>query len=122
MSNIDNTEVEKFSKLAEEWWKLDGDFKPLHRINPVRADYIDYKSSIKDLKVLDVGCGGGILSEALARKGAQVTGIDVTPINIDIAKDHASKSGLDINYQEISAEKLKETQAETFDVVLAWKC
>ena len=117
MSNIDNTEVEKFSKLAEEWWKLDGDFKPLHRINPVRADYIDSKSSIKDLKVLDVGCGGGILSESLAQKGAQVTGIDVTPINIDIAKDHASKSGLDINYQEISAEKLKETQAETFDVV-----
>lgn len=117
MKNIDVSEVEKFSKLAEEWWKIDGDFKPLHKINPVRANYIDSKSAIEGLKVLDVGCGGGILSEALAKKGAFVTGIDVTPTNIAIAKDHASKSELNISYQEISAEELKKTESETFDVV-----
>ena len=84
--NIDQNEVNKFAEIAENWWDPTGDFKPLHVINPLRANYIDSKSSLKNLKVLDVGCGGGLLAEALNAKGAHVTGIDVTEANIEVAR------------------------------------
>ena len=86
--NIDQNEVNKFAEIADSWWDPTGDFKPLHVINPLRANYIDQKLSVEGLKVLDVGCGGGLLAEALDAKGAQVTAIDVTEANIGVAEIH----------------------------------
>ena len=104
--NIDQNEVNKFAEIAEKWWDPTGDFKPLHVINPLRANYINKKSPIDGLKVLDVGCGGGLLAEALDAKGAKVTAIDVTDANIEVAKLHAKKMQVDINYKLITAEDL----------------
>ena len=115
--NIDQNEVNKFAEIAENWWDPTGDFKPLHVINPLRANYIDSKSSLKNLKVLDVGCGGGLLAEALNAKGAHVTGIDVTEANIEVARLHAAKMESDINYKLITAEEMVKTESESFDVV-----
>ena len=115
--NIDQNEVNKFAEIAENWWDPTGDFKPLHVINPLRANYIDSKSSLKNLKVLDVGCGGGLLAEALNAKGAHVTGIDVTEANIEVARLHAAKMELDITYKLITAEEMVKTESESFDVV-----
>ena len=115
--NIDQNEVNKFAEIAENWWDPTGDFKPLHVINPLRANYIDSKSSLKNLKVLDVGCGGGLLAEALNAKGAHVTGIDVTEANIEVARLHAAKMELDIAYKLITAEEMVKTESESFDVV-----
>ena len=115
--NIDQNEVNKFAEIAENWWDPTGDFKPLHVINPLRANYIDSKSSLKNLKVLDVGCGGGLLAEALNAKGAHVTGIDVTEANIEVARLHAAKMELDITYKLITAEEMVKTEPESFDVV-----
>ena len=115
--NIDQNEVNKFAEIAESWWDPTGDFKPLHVINPLRANYIDSKSSIKNLKVLDVGCGGGLLAEALNAKGAQVTGIDVTEANIEVARLHAAKMELDIAYKLITAEEMVKKESGSFDVV-----
>ena len=115
--NIDQNEVNKFAEIAENWWDPTGDFKPLHVINPLRANYIDSKSSLKSLKVLDVGCGGGLLAEALNAKGAHVTGIDVTEANIQVARLHAAKMELDIAYKLITAEEMVKTESESFDVV-----
>ena len=115
--NIDQNEVNKFAEIAENWWDPTGDFKPLHVINPLRANYIDSKSSLKNLKVLDVGCGGGLLAEALNAKGAHVTGIDVTEANIQVARLHAAKMELDIAYKLITAEEMVKTESESFDVV-----
>ena len=114
--NIDQNEVNKFAEIAENWWDPTGDFKPLHVINPHRANYIDSKSSLKNLKVLDVGCGGGLLAEALNAKGAHVTGIDVTEANIEVARLHAAKMESDIAYKLILLKKwLKQSQK-----VLMW--
>ena len=115
--NIDQNEVNKFAEIAENWWDPTGDFKPLHVINPLRANYIDSKSSLKNLKVLDVGCGGGLLAEALNAKGAHVTGIDVTEANIEVARLHAAKMESDIAYKLITAEEMVKTESESFDVV-----
>ena len=115
--NIDQNEVNKFAEIAENWWDPTGDFKPLHVINPLRANYIDSKSSLKNLKVLDVGCGGGLLAEALNAKGAHVTGIDVTEANIQVARLHAAKMELDIAYKLITAEEMVKTESGSFDVV-----
>ena len=115
--NIDQNEVNKFAEIAENWWDPTGDFKPLHVINPLRANYIDSKSSLKNLKVLDVGCGGGLLAEALNAKGAHVTGIDVTEANIEVARLHAAKMESDITYKLITAEEMVKTESESFDVV-----
>jgi 2-polyprenyl-6-hydroxyphenyl methylase/3-demethylubiquinone-9 3-methyltransferase len=115
--NIDQNEVNKFAEIAENWWDPTGDFKPLHVINPLRANYINSKSSLKDLKVLDVGCGGGLLAEALNAKGAHVTGIDVTEANIEVARLHAAKMESDITYKLITAEEMVKTESESFDVV-----
>ena len=124
---INKKEIDKFSKLADEWWDPEGKFKPLHNFNPVRLKYIrdtitkkfGYKSEklpLKDIKILDIGCGGGLLSEPLSRLGAEVTGIDASDRNIKIAKTHLEKSKLDINYYCSSPDKF--VAKEKFDVVL----
>jgi 2-polyprenyl-6-hydroxyphenyl methylase/3-demethylubiquinone-9 3-methyltransferase len=129
-AGVDPREVERFSKLAHDWWNEGGKFKPLHRFNPVRLGYIrdtlarhyqrdiEAEKPLDGLSILDIGCGGGILSEPLARLGANVTGIDPSRANIAIAKTHAAESGLEINYRVTTAEALVK-QAESFDMVLA---
>ena len=129
-ANVDAHEVEHFSRLAKEWWDPNGKFKPLHRFNPVRLEYIrdtlcrhfgrdlDAERPLEGLSILDIGCGGGLLCEPLTRLGASVTGIDPSRANIDIAKQHAAEAGLDINYRVTAAEALVK-QAESFDMVLA---
>jgi 2-polyprenyl-6-hydroxyphenyl methylase / 3-demethylubiquinone-9 3-methyltransferase len=127
MNSINKKEIEKFSKIAEEWWNPNGKFKPLHNFNPIRIKYIkdniikDFKikSSEKPLKkinLLDIGCGGGLLSEPMCRLGANVVGIDASTKNIEVAKFHAKKNKLKINYKVASPEKLK-TKIK-FDVIL----
>jgi len=127
MNSINKKEIEKFSKIAEEWWDPNGKFKPLHNFNPIRIKYIkdniikdlNIKSSEKPLKninLLDIGCGGGLLSEPMCRLGANVIGIDASKKNIDVAKFHAKKNKLKINYKIASPEKLKTKMK--FDVIL----
>ena len=115
--NIDQNEVNKFAEIAENWWDPTGDFKPLHVINPLRANYINNKSPVNGLKVLDVGCGGGLLAEALNSKGAEVTAIDVTEANIEVAKLHAKKMQVKIDYRLVTAEELAQKESQSFDVV-----
>lgn len=119
-STIDQQEVEKFSRIADEWWSDTGKFKPLHKFNPVRIGFIrreieKYFTINSELKILDVGCGGGLISEPFARIGASVTAIDASEKNIAVAKLHAEESGLKIDYRAAAAEELNEQ----FDVVLA---
>ena len=127
MNTINYKEIEKFSKLSEEWWDPLGKFKPLHKFNPIRIKYIkqniiehfnivNSKNPLNNLSLLDVGCGGGLLSEPMCRLGAKVTGIDATRKNINIAKIHAKKNKLKINYLTVSPEKLKIKNK--FDVIL----
>ena len=115
--NIDQQEVQKFADLAEKWWDKSGDFKPLHVINPLRAEYISSKVELEGKTLLDVGCGGGILAEALHDKGAIVTGIDAAGPGIEIAKHHAKKNNKSIDYQESTAEDLIQKSTEKYDVV-----
>ena len=115
--NIDQQEVQKFSELAKKWWDKSGDFKPLHIINPIRANYIASKIDLSNKKVLDVGCGGGILSEALHDAGAVVTGIDAAGPGIKIAKLHAEKNSKSITYIESTAEDLIQNSQDRYDVV-----
>ncbi len=117
MANIDQQEIKKFSDIAEEWWNKDGDFKPLHVINPLRADYIKEKIELKNKKVLDVGCGGGLLCESLYDFGAKVTGIDAAGPGIEVAKIHAQENNKDIKYFEKTAEELNTEYNEYYDVV-----
>ena len=115
--NIDQQEVQKFADLAEKWWDKSGDFKPLHIINPLRAKYISSKIELDGKTLLDVGCGGGILAEALHDRGAIVTGIDAAGPGIEIAKHHAKKNNKSIEYQESTAEDLIQKSSEKYDVV-----
>ena len=115
--NIDQQEVQKFADLAEKWWDTSGDFKPLHVINPLRAEYISSKVELEGKTLLDVGCGGGILAEALHDKGAIVTGIDAAGPGIEIAKHHAKKNNKSIDYQVSTAEDLIQKSTEKYDVV-----
>ena len=115
--NIDESEIKKFAELADKWWDKNGDFKQLHVINPLRANYIFDKLDISNKKVLDVGCGGGILSEALYEKGADVTGIDAAGPGINIAKIHAEQNNKTITYYENTAEELYEKYKKNYDVV-----
>ena len=115
--NIDQQEVQKFSNLAEKWWDKSGDFKPLHIINPLRSNYISSKVDLSKKNVLDVGCGGGILSEALHDAGANVTGIDAAGPGIEIARIHAENNKKLITYIESTAEDLFEKSDERYDVV-----
>ena len=117
MSNVDPLELEKFSQLASRWWDPNSEFKPLHEINPLRLNYIDSIASLAGKRVLDVGCGGGILSEAMAARGARVTGIDLADKPLKVAKLHLLESGLDVDYRMISAEELARTSEERYDVV-----
>ena len=128
MTTINKEEIQKFSKLADEWWDVKGKFKPLHMFNPIRIEYITQKikdhfnlsikenAYLKGIKILDIGCGGGLISEPMTRLGGSVTGIDASKKNIEVAKIHALNNKLNINYQNKSPEQLKEKEA--FDVIL----
>lgn len=121
-SNFDQSELDKFEKMAKSWWDPNGDFKPLHRLNPLRLKYIIEKSDgLWGKCVLDVGCGGGILAESMALQGAKVTGIDMTSQPLEIARQHAVQSGVEIDYQQISIEQFLQQHtalnAEKFDVI-----
>ena len=118
-SNVDHEEVNKFAVLAARWWDRNSEFKPLHDINPLRLNYIKKQcgGSLEGKRILDVGCGGGILSESLALEGATVVGIDLAEAGLEVAKLHLLESGLDIDYQSISAEDLAEKETESFDVI-----
>jgi len=118
-NNVDYDEVEKFAVLAARWWDKDSEFKPLHDINPLRLNYIKEQcgGSLKGKRILDIGCGGGILSESLANEGAIVVGIDLAEAGLEVAKLHLLESGFDIDYQFISAEDLTDSESESFDVI-----
>lgn len=117
MSNLDTAEIAKFEALASRWWDRNSEFKPLHDINPLRANYIDQRSPVAGKKLLDVGCGGGILSEAMAQRGARLTGIDMGQAPLAVARLHALESGLDMDYRQITAEDLADAMPGTFDIV-----
>ena len=116
-SNHDPAEIARFDATAQRWWDLQGEFRPLHVLNPVRLDYVDEKASLRGKRVLDVGCGGGILTEAMARRGAQVTGIDLAPQTIEVAELHALESQLTIRYVREAAEAHAAHSAGAYDVV-----
>jgi len=128
MSTINKDEINKFSKIANEWWDINGKFKPLHAFNPIRIEYIlnvtsnyfkidkNKKFPLKNLKILDIGCGGGLISEPMSRLGADVTGIDASDKNIQVAKLHAKKNNLNINYLNTVPENLK--LENKFDIIL----
>tara|TARA_Y100001970_G_scaffold11583_1_gene13363 strand:+ start:6134 stop:6856 length:723 start_codon:yes stop_codon:yes gene_type:complete len=127
MGTIDKKEIEKFSRIADEWWDVDGKFKPLHKFNPIRINYIknnvaehfnisSKSQPLKNIELLDIGCGGGLLAEPMCRLGAKVTGIDASKKNIDVAKFHSKKNNLKINYKFSSPEKMDLNKK--FDVVL----
>ncbi len=115
--NVDDIELQKFGDIAHKWWDKNSEFKPLHEINPLRLNWIDMLAALKGKRVLDVGCGGGILSESMFFKGADVTGIDLGEKALGVAKLHQLESGAKVNYQYISVEQLAEEQAASFDVV-----
>lgn len=115
--NVDSAEISKFSELAHRWWDKNSEFKPLHEINPLRLDYIERFGSLDGKAVLDVGCGGGILSEAMVKAGANVTGIDMAEASLNVAELHALESGLEITYAQICAEDFANQHAAKFDVV-----
>ena len=115
--NIDPNEKEKFNKIAEEWWDPSGKFAPLHKINPLRLDFVSKNIKLENKQVLDIGCGGGILSESMDDIGAFVTGIDMASDVIDIAKLHQKESGTNVNYQNISTEELASTKQSFYDVI-----
>ena len=117
-SNVDAGEISKFNDIASRWWDLDGEFKPLHLLNPVRLTYIsDELQGLFGKKVVDVGCGGGILAESMARSGADVTGIDMANDSLNVARLHALETGISVNYQQATAEHYASTNAAAFDVV-----
>jgi 2-polyprenyl-6-hydroxyphenyl methylase/3-demethylubiquinone-9 3-methyltransferase len=117
MSNVDYAEIAKFEALAHRWWDRESEFKPLHDINPLRVNWIDERVNLAGKKVLDVGCGGGILSEAMAQRGATVMGIDMGEAPLAVAQLHQLESGVNVEYRQITAEGLAEEMPEQFDVV-----
>jgi 2-polyprenyl-6-hydroxyphenyl methylase / 3-demethylubiquinone-9 3-methyltransferase len=115
--NVDPHELAKFASLAQSWWDPAGPSKPLHELNPLRLSYIESAAGLEDARALDVGCGGGILSEAMARRGARVLGIDLSQAVLDVAELHALESKLAVEYKAIAAEELAAAAAGTFDLV-----
>ena len=116
-ANVDEAEVARFSALASRWWDPDGEFRPLHQLNPVRTGYVADRVRLAGAKVVDVGCGGGLLSESLAARGAEVLGIDASEEALAAAREHLDASGLDIEYRATTAEALAESQPGHFDLV-----
>jgi 2-polyprenyl-6-hydroxyphenyl methylase/3-demethylubiquinone-9 3-methyltransferase len=115
--NVDPNEVAKFEQLASRWWDRNSEFKPLHDINPLRANWIDKLAPVAEQKVLDVGCGGGILCEAMAQRGAEVTGIDMGEAPLAVGKLHKFESGVEVDYQKSTAEDFAQSHPEQFDIV-----
>ena len=115
--NVDLSEIAKFEKLASRWWDPHSEFKPLHDINPLRAGWIDQHANVKHKSVLDVGCGGGLLCEALAHRGALVTGIDMGEAPLSVARLHQLESGVTVDYQQSTAESMAERRAGEFEIV-----
>ena len=116
-SNVDPAEISKFNTAAPRWWDPDGDFRPLHDLNPARLEYIEARAGLAGRRVLDVGCGGGLLAEGMARRGARVTGIDLSPAALEVARLHALESGVTVEYREMAAEDLAEAERGAFDLV-----
>ena len=118
IKNLDPEEIKKFNDIAEKWWDLEGEFKPLHQINPLRLNFIKERTSLKGKKVLDIGCGGGILTEALSEAGAEVIGIDASPKTIGVARSHANSVNSKATYFESTVEDfISKNQNDSFDVI-----
>jgi 2-polyprenyl-6-hydroxyphenyl methylase/3-demethylubiquinone-9 3-methyltransferase len=117
MSNSDQLELDKFSALAHRWWDPNSEFKPLHDINPLRLEWIDAHAALSGKRIIDVGCGGGILAESMAMRNAEVTGIDLSDKALKVARLHLLESGLKVDYQYIAAETMANQHPGTFDVV-----
>ena len=115
--NVDAHEIAKFEALASRWWDADGEFRSLHDINPLRANFIDEHSPVADRRLLDVGCGGGILAEAMAQRGASVTGIDMGEAPLSVARIHQLESGVEVDYRQSTAEDMAAAQPGGFDIV-----
>jgi 2-polyprenyl-6-hydroxyphenyl methylase/3-demethylubiquinone-9 3-methyltransferase len=115
--NVDPNEINKFAALAARWWDPHSEFKPLHAINPLRLNYIDRRANLAGKRVVDIGCGGGILSEAMAQRGAQVMGIDMGEAPLTVARLHQHASGVTVDYQQLTAEQLAVQSPASFDVV-----
>lgn len=116
-ANVDAAEVAKFEALASRWWDKNSEFKPLHDLNPLRANYIDSRAPVAEKKMLDVGCGGGILTESLALRGAEMSGIDMGEAPLKVARLHTLETGVSINYRRIPVEELAEQEAGQYDTV-----
>ncbi|PKO52104.1 MAG: bifunctional 3-demethylubiquinol 3-O-methyltransferase/2-polyprenyl-6-hydroxyphenol methylase [Betaproteobacteria bacterium HGW-Betaproteobacteria-2] len=115
--NVDPAELQKFATLAHRWWDQNSEFKPLHEINPLRLDFIDQRAQLTGKRVLDVGCGGGILTESMVQRGADVTGIDLGEKALKVARLHSLESGIKVDYRLVSVEALATEEPESFDVV-----
>ncbi|MGE0079915.1 MAG: bifunctional 2-polyprenyl-6-hydroxyphenol methylase/3-demethylubiquinol 3-O-methyltransferase UbiG [Thiohalomonadaceae bacterium] len=116
-ANVDPVEINKFAALASRWWDRNSEFKPLHDINPLRVDYVDQRAGLAGKQVLDVGCGGGILAEGMAARGARVMGIDMAEASLEVARLHLLESGFEVDYRYVSVEELAEERPASFDVV-----
>ncbi len=117
MNNVDTTEIEKFNNIASEWWDINGKFKPLHTLNNTRLEFIKTHTELNTHNIIDVGCGGGLLSELLTKEHAKVTAIDMAEQSLSIAQTHAKNSNLDIDYQKITVEDFSKNNPEAFDVI-----
>lgn len=116
--NVDPAEIDKFQSIASRWWDPESEFKPLHDINPLRLDYIEQQAGgLRGRRVIDIGCGGGLLSEGMAARGAEVTGIDLAGQSLEVARMHLLESGLEVDYQQVSAEDFAAQNPQSFDVV-----
>jgi 2-polyprenyl-6-hydroxyphenyl methylase/3-demethylubiquinone-9 3-methyltransferase len=115
--NVDQAEIGKFDELASRWWDPESEFRPLHEINPLRLDWINKQVPLAGKKVIDIGCGGGILSESMAIQGASVTGIDMAPTPLQVAKLHLKETAQQVDYQQITAEEMSDKHPAEFDVV-----
>jgi 2-polyprenyl-6-hydroxyphenyl methylase/3-demethylubiquinone-9 3-methyltransferase len=115
--NVDPAEISKFDAAAPRWWDPDGEFRPLHDLNPARLDYIEARAGLAEMRVLDVGCGGGLLAEGMARRGARVTGIDLAPEALAVARLHAIESGVPVDYRQVAVEALADQEPARYDLV-----